>query len=72
MNEKHKDKLTDICDEKDWRLEFTSHGCIIRTSNGTKVEYQEDSDAREVEVRGAGRFRTVLTVLRVIDESRAG
>ncbi len=70
MNEKMKDKLTEVCDDKDWRLEFTSNGCIIKTHNGAQVEYQEDTDDRTVTVRAEGRFRTVLSVLRIIEQAQ--
>lgn len=72
MNEHQKDRITDTCDEKDWRVDWRSDGCTIRTANGTKVEYQEDDDDRTVDIRADGRFRTVLAVLRVLDEGRAG
>ena len=70
MNDKMKDRLTDVCDEKDWRLEFNSNGCIIKTHNGASVEYQEEDDDRTVTVRAEGRFRTVLMVLRTIEQAR--
>lgn len=70
MHDKMKDRLTDVCDEKDWRLEFTSNGCIIKTHNGASVEYQEDGDDRTVTVRAEGRFRTVLMVLRTIEQAQ--
>lgn len=72
MNEKQKDRITDTCDEKDWRIDWRSRGCTITTANGTKVEYEEDSDDRTVSVRADGRFRTVLAVLRVLDAGRSG
>lgn len=70
MNEKQKDRITDTCDDKDWEIDWRSDGCKIQTANGTRVEYEEDSDDRKVDIRASGRFRTVLAVLRVLDEGR--
>jgi hypothetical protein len=71
MNERQKDNITDTCDEKDWRLDWRSDGCTIKTANGTRVEYQEDSDDRKVDIRAEGRLRTVIAVLRVLDDGRS-
>ncbi len=70
MTEIQKDRLTDACDENDWRIEHDRRGCTITTANGARVLYAEDDDDRTVEIRASGRFKTVLRVLRVIDESR--
>jgi len=71
MNEKQKDIITDTCDEKDWRIDWRGDGCTIETQNGTEVEYHEDTDDRKVKIHATGRFRTVLAVLRVIDDCRS-
>jgi hypothetical protein len=72
MNERQKDNITDACDDKDWQIDWRSDGCTIKTANGTKVEYHGDDDDRKVSIRAEGRFRTVLAVLRVLDDGRRG
>lgn len=72
MNDRQKDLIGDVCDEKDWEVSWHDDGCTITTHNGTSVEYHYDADERIVDLRCKGRMRTVAAVLAVIDRAKGG
>lgn len=70
MKDDIKDRIGEVCDERDWRVEYHDDGCTIETHNGSVVEYHYDDNDRTMDLRAKGRMATIVSVLSLLNRIR--